>query len=175
MYSLPRVLYSAPPPYTCKPYLHMQSLPTHSIPPIHYQLFTTRSLLTTTNTLLRYITPHYPKPSSSGVVGCTNMNAQSSRSHAIFTVTIERSDVGADKQQHLRVGKLHLVDLAVSKLVVCVCVCECVCVVRVVTYMYSRNLIVNKLFRSDSLLECTNIKICRYSLYKIIINSLEMC
>ena len=43
------------------------------------------------------------------------MNAQSSRSHAIFTVTIERSDLGADKQQHVRVGKLHLVDLAVRR------------------------------------------------------------
>ena len=43
------------------------------------------------------------------------MNAQSSRSHAIFTVTIERSDLGADKQQHVRVGKLHLVDLAVRE------------------------------------------------------------
>lgn len=42
------------------------------------------------------------------------MNAHSSRSHAIFTVTIERSDTGADKQQHVRVGKLHLTDLAVS-------------------------------------------------------------
>lgn len=49
-----------------------------------------------------------------GSVGATNMNAHSSRSHAIFTVTIERSDIGVDKQQHVRVGKLHLVDLAVS-------------------------------------------------------------
>jgi len=49
-----------------------------------------------------------------GSVGATMMNAHSSRSHAIFTVTIERSDTGADKQQHVRVGKLHLTDLAVS-------------------------------------------------------------
>ncbi|CAD5114844.1 DgyrCDS3880 [Dimorphilus gyrociliatus] len=49
------------------------------------------------------------------VVGATNMNAQSSRSHAIFTVTIERSDIGADKQEHVRAGKLHLVDLAGSE------------------------------------------------------------
>ena len=47
-------------------------------------------------------------------VGATNMNAHSSRSHAIFTITIECSEIGVDKQQHLRVGKLHLVDLAVS-------------------------------------------------------------
>jgi kinesin family member 3A len=42
------------------------------------------------------------------------MNAHSSRSHAIFTVTIECSDKGPDGKQRLRVGKLHLVDLAVS-------------------------------------------------------------
>ena len=42
------------------------------------------------------------------------MNEQSSRSHAIFSITVERSDTGADKQQHVRAGKLHMVDLAVS-------------------------------------------------------------
>lgn len=42
------------------------------------------------------------------------MNATSSRSHAIFTITIERSEKGLDGQQHLRMGKLHMVDLAVS-------------------------------------------------------------
>ena len=51
--------------------------------------------------------------SISGVVGATNMNAHSSRSHAIFTVTIECSDKGPDGKQRVRVGKLHLVDLAV--------------------------------------------------------------
>uniref|UniRef100_A0A914UXR3 Kinesin motor domain-containing protein n=2 Tax=Plectus sambesii TaxID=2011161 RepID=A0A914UXR3_9BILA len=45
-------------------------------------------------------------------VGATNMNAESSRSHAIFTVTVECSQLGIDRQQHLRQGKLHLVDLA---------------------------------------------------------------
>ena len=50
-----------------------------------------------------------------GVTGATNMNLHSSRSHAIFTVTIECSEKGPDGQQHVRVGKLHLVDLAVSK------------------------------------------------------------
>ena len=49
-----------------------------------------------------------------GVVGATNMNAHSSRSHAIFTVTVECSEKGPDGQHHVRVGKLHLVDLAVS-------------------------------------------------------------
>ena len=48
-------------------------------------------------------------------VGSTNMNAHSSRSHAIFTTTIECSEKGADKQTHFRVGKLHLVDLAGSE------------------------------------------------------------
>merc|ERR1711892_528906 len=48
-------------------------------------------------------------------VGSTNMNATSSRSHAIFTITIECSEKGPDKQQHFRVGKLHLVDLAGSE------------------------------------------------------------
>ena len=41
------------------------------------------------------------------------MNEHSSRSHAIFTTTIERSEKGVDGENHVRVGKLHLVDLAV--------------------------------------------------------------
>lgn len=49
-----------------------------------------------------------------GSVGATNMNEHSSRSHAIFTITIERSEKGIDGQQHVRMGKLHMVDLAVS-------------------------------------------------------------
>lgn len=48
-------------------------------------------------------------------VGATNMNAHSSRSHAIFTVTVECSDSGPDGKTRLRVGKLHLVDLAGSE------------------------------------------------------------
>ena len=51
---------------------------------------------------------------TSGVVGATNMNATSSRSHAIFSVTVECSEKGPDGEQHVRVGKLHLVDLAAS-------------------------------------------------------------
>ena len=50
----------------------------------------------------------------SGSVGRTNMNEHSSRSHTIFTVTVEQSDIGVDKKQRVRMGKLHLVDLAVS-------------------------------------------------------------
>ena len=49
-----------------------------------------------------------------GMVGATNMNAQSSRSHAIFTITVECSDKGPDGAVRVRAGKLHLVDLAVS-------------------------------------------------------------
>ena len=56
----------------------------------------------------------------SGSFAATDMNDRSSRSHVIFTITVECCDLGADKQQHVRMGKLHLVDLAVS---VCVCVC----------------------------------------------------
>ncbi|XP_038056544.1 kinesin-II 85 kDa subunit-like [Patiria miniata] len=48
-------------------------------------------------------------------VGATNMNEHSSRSHAIFSITVERSDVGPDKEQHVRAGKLHMVDLAGSE------------------------------------------------------------
>ena len=44
------------------------------------------------------------------------MNSHSSRSHAIFTITIECAERGKDGQQHWRVGKLHLVDLAVSSI-----------------------------------------------------------
>ncbi|CAK9301838.1 unnamed protein product [Gordionus sp. m RMFG-2023] len=67
-------------------------------------------------------------------VGATNMNEHSSRSHAIFTVTIECSnssnllpnvnntnpEISLDSQliassNHVRMGKLHLVDLAGSE------------------------------------------------------------
>ncbi|XP_070554370.1 kinesin-like protein KIF3A isoform X2 [Ptychodera flava] len=47
--------------------------------------------------------------------GATNMNEHSSRSHAIFSITIECSEPGPDKKHHVRVGKLHLVDLAGSE------------------------------------------------------------
>ena len=47
--------------------------------------------------------------------GATLMNKQSSRSHSIFTVTVETSEVGADGKPHIRVGKLNLVDLAGSE------------------------------------------------------------
>lgn len=49
-----------------------------------------------------------------GSVGATAMNERSSRSHAIFSITVECSEKGPDGQHHVRMGKLHLVDLAVS-------------------------------------------------------------
>ncbi|XP_075901946.1 kinesin-like protein KIF3B [Nelusetta ayraudi] len=48
-------------------------------------------------------------------VGATNMNEHSSRSHAIFVITVECSEVGVDGENHIRVGKLNLVDLAGSE------------------------------------------------------------
>jgi kinesin family protein 3/17 len=47
--------------------------------------------------------------------GATNMNAESSRSHSIFMITVEQcaKDTGADS--HIRVGKLNMVDLAGSE------------------------------------------------------------
>merc|ERR1719282_306442 len=46
-------------------------------------------------------------------VGATNMNAESSRSHSLFMITIE--SLGADGDSHIRVGKLNMVDLAGSE------------------------------------------------------------
>nr|XP_056708362.1 kinesin-like protein KIF3C [Euleptes europaea] len=48
-------------------------------------------------------------------VGSTNMNEYSSRSHAIFVITVECSEIGLDGEDHIRVGKLNLVDLAGSE------------------------------------------------------------
>lgn len=47
--------------------------------------------------------------------GETNMNRDSSRSHSIFSIVIERSENGADGMNHIRAGKLNLVDLAGSE------------------------------------------------------------
>ena len=44
--------------------------------------------------------------------GATLMNQTSSRSHSIFTITVETSEIGADGEPHIRVGKLNMVDLA---------------------------------------------------------------
>lgn len=53
---------------------------------------------------------------SSRSVGATAMNADSSRSHSIFTVYIESSETDAlSGEEKLRAGKLNLVDLAGSE------------------------------------------------------------
>lgn len=43
------------------------------------------------------------------------MNEHSSRSHAIFIITVECSETGSDGENHIRVGRLNLVDLAGSE------------------------------------------------------------
>lgn len=48
-------------------------------------------------------------------IGATNMNEHSSRSHAIFMITIEMSLESEDGKNQIRVGKLNLVDLAGSE------------------------------------------------------------
>lgn len=48
-------------------------------------------------------------------VGETLMNTHSSRSHSLFSITVERSEIGADGKNHIRVGKLNMVDLAGSE------------------------------------------------------------
>lgn len=48
-------------------------------------------------------------------VGATKMNEGSSRSHSIFTVTIETSVLDGDGNQHYKSGKLNMVDLAGSE------------------------------------------------------------
>ncbi|KAL5109908.1 Kinesin-like protein KIF3A [Taenia crassiceps] len=45
----------------------------------------------------------------------TNMNEHSSRSHAIFSITVECSKLLGEEKRILRQGKLHLVDLAGSE------------------------------------------------------------
>lgn len=48
-------------------------------------------------------------------VGATDMNEHSSRSHSLFTITIESSEIGGDGKAHIKVGKLNIVDLAGSE------------------------------------------------------------
>lgn len=47
--------------------------------------------------------------------GATLMNADSSRSHSIFTIHLERSETDNKGKDHIRVAKLNLVDLAGSE------------------------------------------------------------
>ena len=54
----------------------------------------------------------------------TPMNMASTRSHCIFTIYVTSRQTGSSVW---RKGKLHLVDLAGSGLLVCPCVLVCVC------------------------------------------------
>lgn len=45
--------------------------------------------------------------------GATKMNVESSRSHAIFSITVESSETDDKGAEHVKMGKLQLVDLAV--------------------------------------------------------------
>ena len=49
------------------------------------------------------------------LASATNMNEHSSRSHAIFMVTVESCLVEPGNKSHIVVGKLNLVDLAGSE------------------------------------------------------------
>merc|ERR1719502_1798354 len=48
-------------------------------------------------------------------VGATAMNQDSSRSHSIYTITVESCETRADGTSGIRMGKLNLVDLAGSE------------------------------------------------------------
>lgn len=48
-------------------------------------------------------------------VGKTNMNEHSSRSHSVFTITVESSEVNELGEVKVKVGKLNIVDLAGSE------------------------------------------------------------
>lgn len=52
---------------------------------------------------------------SNRAVGATLMNADSSRSHSIFTINIEMVTEDEAGEEHIRAGKLNLVDLAGSE------------------------------------------------------------
>ena len=43
------------------------------------------------------------------------MNEHSSRSHTVFTITVESSEMDAEGEAHIKVGKLNIVDLAGSE------------------------------------------------------------
>ncbi|XP_018789911.1 PREDICTED: kinesin-like protein KIF3A [Bactrocera latifrons] len=49
------------------------------------------------------------------VVGATKMNQESSRSHAIFSITVESSELTQGDMTNVKMGKLQLVDLAGSE------------------------------------------------------------
>ena len=48
-------------------------------------------------------------------IGATLMNADSSRSHSMFTISVEMMDLTSESSAPIRCGKLNLVDLAGSE------------------------------------------------------------
>ena len=54
------------------------------------------------------------KGKANRAVGATSMNAQSSRSHSVFTIVVEQQQVDGERVM-TKMGKLHLVDLAGSE------------------------------------------------------------
>ncbi|XP_077867468.1 osmotic avoidance abnormal protein 3-like isoform X1 [Saccoglossus kowalevskii] len=52
---------------------------------------------------------------SNRATGATLMNADSSRSHSIFTIHLEMCETDGEGEDHIRAGKLNLVDLAGSE------------------------------------------------------------
>jgi hypothetical protein len=52
------------------------------------------------------------KGNKNRMTGATLMNADSSRSHSIFTINVEMCEQADDGEEHFRAGKLNLVDLA---------------------------------------------------------------
>ena len=63
-------------------------------------------------------TPPHPTPSTGigkRATAETLMNAQSSRSHCVFTLTIHQKETTPEGEDLLRIGKLNLVDLAGSE------------------------------------------------------------
>lgn len=52
---------------------------------------------------------------SNRATGSTLMNAESSRSHSIFSIHLEMMNKDENEEEHIRAGKLNLVDLAGSE------------------------------------------------------------
>ena len=55
------------------------------------------------------------KGSAKRQTAATLMNAHSSRSHTVFTVTVHMKESSVEGEEVLRIGKLNLVDLAGSE------------------------------------------------------------
>jgi len=63
--------------------------------------------------------------------GETRMNRESSRSHSVFTCTVEKTSKATSGVTSVICSRLNLIDLAGEahgRMCVCVCLCVCVCV-----------------------------------------------